>query len=196
MCTVCIWCREHAKFSCAVCTFLFIHSWLLKCCTVNGTSVCCSQGMAPVTFRARMPGTTRLHPSQSAVSLHCYRGWMDVTSINVPHWCAYTKKNPQKNVSRQPAVCQPLPWCSRRNSFQFVSLIMMIIIRRRKVFLKHKIVSVETVISAYTHRQRHPHAQAFWPYKAKIYTAQNGQQMPGRPGVDEDISMEQETWQV
>ena len=64
------------------------------------------------------------------------------------------------------------------------------------MFLKHKIVSMETVISAYTHRQCHPHAQAFWPYKAKIYTAQNGQQMPRRPGMDEDISMEQETCQV
>ena len=29
-----------------------------------------------------------------------------------------------------------------------------------------------------------------------VHTAQNGRQMPRRPGMDEDISMEQKTWQV
>ena len=69
-----------------------------------------------------------------------------------------------------------------------------------KVFLKRKILSLETILSAYTcthtHRQRHPHTQAFSPYKAKIDTAQSGQQTPGRPGMDEDSSTKQKTWQV
>ena len=47
-----------------------------------------------------------------------------------------------------------------------------------------------------THTQRCPHTEAFQPRKAKIYTAQNGQQTPRRPGMDEDISTEQKTWQV
>ena len=49
----------------------------------------------------------------------------------------------------------------------------------------------------HTHTHRHPHTQAFRPYKAKIYTAQNRQEMmPRRPGIDEDISMDQKTWKV
>ena len=48
----------------------------------------------------------------------------------------------------------------------------------------------------HTHTHTHKHTQAVWPYKAKIYTAQNRQQTPGRPGTDEDISMEQKTWQA
>ena len=63
--------------------------------------------------------------------------------------------------------------------------------RRRRVFLENKILSLETILSAYTrthtHRRRNPHTQAFWPYKAKKYIyikntqLKNGQQMPGRP---------------
>ena len=67
-----------------------------------------------------------------------------------------------------------------------------------KVFLKNKLLSLETILGAYTQTEAHAHThtQAFWPCKTKIYAAQNGQQMPGRPGMDEDVSTEQKTWQV
>ena len=77
-----------------------------------------------------------------------------------------------------------------------------------KVFLKRKILSLETYsMCAHTHThthphththtltQRHPYTQAFWLYKAKCTQFKNGQQTPGRLGMDED-STEQKTWQV
>ena len=61
-------------------------------------------------------------------------------------------------------------------------------------------MSLETILSAYTcththtHRGTRTHKHSDHT-KQKIDTAHNGQQMLGRPGMDED-STEQKTWQV
>ena len=70
-------------------------------------------------------------------------------------------------------ACQNGPWTNKTAT-------QIIII---KVFLKRKILSLETILSMRTHTrtQRHPHTQAFWLYKAK-YT----QQTPRRLGMDKD----------
>ena len=75
------------------------------------------------------------------------------------------------------------------------TIILIILIIIIKVFLKREILSLETILSARTHTRTHArthahththtHTQAFWPYKAKTDTAQNGQQTPWRPGMDE-----------
>ena len=82
-------------------------------------------------------------------------------------------------------------------------VILLLLLLLIKVFLKRRILFLETILSAYTcththtHRDRgtrtHKHSDHT---KLKTDPAQNGQQTPWRPGMVEDISTKQKTWQV
>ena len=60
-----------------------------------------------------------------------------------------------------------------------------------KVFVKRKIVSLETILSAYARAHTHPYTQAFQLYKVKFTTDSKR-----RLEMDEDSSTDQKTWQV
>ena len=56
-----------------------------------------------------------------------------------------------------------------------------------KVFLQHKILSLETILSAsappppppHTHTHMHPHTQSLWLYKSKYTQLKTGSKRPG-----------------
>ena len=71
-----------------------------------------------------------------------------------------------------------------------------------KVFLNLVPRDYSKCIHMHTHTDRHMHTHTEAPahkhsdHTKLKYTTQNEQQMPGRPGMDEDSSTEQKTWHV
>ena len=85
-----------------------------------------------------------------------------------------------KNKNSKVYVAPPTLKKKRRREGWGSQLLKIIII---KVFLKCKILSLDTILSAHTHTQthtqRHPHTPAFWLYKVNYTQLKTGSKCPG-----------------